>query len=663
MTRHAAFLPQLIELADRSRHLGLHLILTVTQVSRSIEHMLKTFANIRIGLRMNDPIEALALMGNRDSVQISLHTPGRGALRVGEGGSSPVQFASVEAASGDLMDITAFIVARDLNAAERKVTTRPLSVDTEPQREGGLGQLVDVVNEATGKRVGPGSQPILCAELPNDLAYEQISSPRASTSDADGAAFAISDLPDDHTQSARRWNPAHDGNLLVLGGSPTERSNALATLFVAATDRTSPDRLQGYVIDCATGLPNQLNVLESLPACGAVASTDDPDRILRILLRIVEELESRTTRDHSSAETHIMLVVNDAGSLLRSLELGGEYEQGRDLLERIVSHGPLHGITTLMSSASEHAAPARMLGQFQQRIILHLDDRGAYRALGIDTGRIPIPVAGRGITLPDLVEIQIGSIADLSAAVAERANASDSAHRPTTVARTPDSVALSEIVDSAEYTQRAWRLPIGLDTRTLQTATLQVHGSGGALILGDSRTGKTTVLTNLARCALAARADVDIHAIASTWSPLLLLPRLTSATTLAGIEKWSVEFFDQSERPRLVLIDDADRLDGDVFDRLAALDDPLLVVIVAGRTRDLEAPAHWTAPLRRARTAVILRPLAGDAAMFGLHLRVTSSHLAVGRGLLIDDDKTTPVLLARPTEDLGPGHLAEGGGT
>ena len=91
-----------------------------------------------------------------------------------------------------------------------------------------------------------------------------------------------------------------------------------------------------------------------------------------------------------------------------------------------------------------------------------------------------------------------------------------------------------------------------------------------------------------------------------------------------------------------MLVDDADRLDGEVFDRLAALDDPRLVVIVAGRTRDLELPGHWTAPLRRSRSAVILRPLAGDGAMFGLHLRVTSSHPAVGRGLLIDDDKTTP---------------------
>jgi hypothetical protein len=41
--------------------------------------------------------------------------------------------------------------------------------------------------------------------------------------------------------------------------------------------------------------------------------------------------------------------------------------------------------------------------------------------------------------------------------------------------------------------------------------------------------------------------------------------------------------------------------------------------------------------------------------MFGLHLRVTSAHPAIGRGLIIDDDKTISILLARPPEDSGDG--------
>ncbi|MEO7371163.1 MAG: FtsK/SpoIIIE domain-containing protein, partial [Ilumatobacteraceae bacterium] len=313
MLRHAAFLPQLIELVDRSRHLGVHLIVAVEQMSRSIENALKSFANIRLALRMNDPVEAVALMGSREPVQISLHAVGRGLLRIGDGGSVPVQFASAAAKSADLMEITPFILARDLNSAERRFTSRPADgpVDVEPRRDGGLRHLIDVIADAEAKQIERERQPILCPDLPLELPYEQISSPRANSSDADGAAFALCDLPDDHTQNPRRWNPAHDGNLLIIGGTPAERSNALATLFIAATDRMSPDRLHGYVIDSAPGQLSRLGVLESLPACGAVASTDDPDRILRVLMLLTEELEHRAHREESSAaEVHIVLVVS-----------------------------------------------------------------------------------------------------------------------------------------------------------------------------------------------------------------------------------------------------------------------------------------------------------------------------------------------------------------
>jgi hypothetical protein len=389
-----------------------------------------------------------------------------------------------------------------------------------------------------------------------------------------------------------------------------------------------------------------------------VATADDPDRILRVLVRLTSELDRRAAKDDNSSDPHVVLVVNDVGALLRTLELGGEYEPGREMLDRIVSSGPLQGITVVMSATGEHGAPARMLGQFQQRIVLHLDDRGAYRTLDISSARIPIQAVGRAITVPDLVEIQIASIPDLTAAVAERAEraeGADSPPRPFTIARTPNTVFLDELSKATELQQDTWRLPVGLETRTLEPGVLHLPAPAGALILGDAGAGKSTVLTNLARCALRIGADVDIHAIASTWSPLLLLPRLTSATTLAGIDKWAAEFFDRTDRSRLVLIDDADRLDGEVFERLANLSDPRLVVVVAGRTRVLELPSHWTTPLRGSRSAVILRPLAGDGAIFGLNLRVTSAHPGLGRGLLVNGDSVTPVLLPGPSDDADGG--------
>ncbi|HEX2782384.1 MAG TPA: FtsK/SpoIIIE domain-containing protein [Ilumatobacteraceae bacterium] len=649
LARHATFLPQLLELADPSRHLGVHLVIAAERLSRSLENVLDSFANIRIGLRMNDPAEAIALTGGREPVQISSHTPGRGVLKVGDADSVPVQFASASAASSNLIEVAPFIIARDLNGAERKITAKPADAGSPETGRSGLQLLTEAVTGAAAKHPNGTRRQILCPQLPTTLPYEELVSVAANMA-VDGAAFAVSDLPDDHTQNIRLWNPAHDGNLLVLGGAPAERSDALATLFVAATDHFPTDRLHGYVIDGAPGPRSALAALELLSACGAVATADDPDRILRVLLTLTSELDRRAGQDVGSSDPHIVLVVNDIAGLLRTLELGGEFEPGREMLDRLAASGPSLGITMLTSCAGEHSAPARTLGQFQQRIVLHLDDRGAYRPLDIASARIPPLAPGRAITLPDLVEIQLASMADLEAAIAERRTASDTAQRPFAIAPTPEEVILDQLGKSTEFQHGTWRLPVGVDTRTLDVGVLHLEAPGGALILGDAGAGKTTLLANLARCALAVGADVDIHAIAPTRSPLLRMPRLTSTTTPARIDKWAAEFFARSDRSRLVFIDDADRLEGDVFARLAALQDPGVVVVIAGRTRVLELPSHWTAPLRSLRSAVILRPLSGDGAMFGLNLRVTAAHPGLGRGLLVNDHTVTPILLAGPSD-------------
>ena len=251
--RQATFLPQLVELADPSRHLGLHLVIAAERLSRSLESVLGSFAEHRIGLRMNDPAEAIALTGGREPVQISSHTPGRGVLKVGDADSVPVQFASASAASSDLIEVIPFIIARDLNGAERKITAKPADPDA-PEPVGAVCDCSPMQSPAPPRNIPNRTRrQILCPQLPHGASLRRapVGWRRAWPSMARPSPSAT--FPTITLQNIRRWNPAHDGNLLVLGGTPAERSDALATLFVAATDRFPTDRLHGYVIDCAPG--------------------------------------------------------------------------------------------------------------------------------------------------------------------------------------------------------------------------------------------------------------------------------------------------------------------------------------------------------------------------------------------------------------------------
>jgi hypothetical protein len=258
-------------------------------------------------------------------------------------------------------------------------------------------------------------------------------------------------------------------------------------------------------------------------------------------------------------------------------------------------------------------------------------------------------LTGRVVTLPDQVETHVASIADLASVIAARSAHPAPVARPVTVAATPTTVALHEIIGASSIDAQTWRLPVGIDMGTLAIATLQLGGGGGALVVGDARTGKSTLLTNLARCAIHVGGDTAVYAAASTRSSLLMVPGLAGATTLSDIDRWAVELFSQADRPRLVLVDDADRMSDAVFERLAALSDPTIAVIVAGRGRELSVAHHWTAPMRSQARGVVLRPLAGDGVLFGIQLRVSPVEFREGRGLLIDNGQATPILLADPT--------------
>lgn len=645
INRSVTFLPQLLALVDSARHLGLHVVMASERLSRSLDGAVAS-ADIRIALHVNDPAEAIALTGSREPAQITAHTRGRGVLKVGDADAVAVQFASSSAVTGELLEISPFILARDLNAAERKITARrPAQDSTRPP--GGLGDIAQAATDAA-ERWGQRPPLVLCASLPDAVEYTDI----AGVTD-DGAPIGLCDLPDEHTQRVRVWHPTTDGSVLIVGGTASERSSAIDTMLVAAADAYGVDELHAYVIRCGPGHHSDPAVLESLPGCAAVATNDDPDRIMRVLVRVGAELDARVADTRS--RPHVVVFVDDVVGMQRTLEQCGELDQGRDLLERVVGKGSAHGITAVVTCMSEHGVSPRLLPQFQQRIVLHLGDRSAYRAFELDPSRIPGEAPGRAISVPDLVEVQLATLTDLPALVADRSAHSNGMIGPAGVPHTPRLVPVDDLCKAADVTDGLWRLPVGLDTRSLDVALLRVRPPAGALVLGDAGTGKSTVLTNIARCVSSLDRGVDVHAIASTWSSLTLLPHLASATTLAGIDKWAAEFFASSDRDRLVLVDDADRLDGPVFERLAELDDPRLVLIAAGRTRVLELPTHWTAPLRRSRAAILLRPLPRDAAMFGLYLRATSNLPGAGRGLLIDDDTVTPVLLASPADPVEEG--------
>jgi len=653
--RSPAFMTRLIEMVEGAAHLGVHLLLSSEQFSKQMQATVKGLPGARVALRLLEPSEAIDLVATREPLQISVNVPGRAVVATRSAGARTVQVASVAAQPAGLVAMAPFVVARGLNSAERRLAAARTGAGAALTRAAWFRLIREAATHAALLSGVDHVPQVLCPELPTMVTLSDVQA-RVSqpTHDvAGGVPIGLADFPDQQSIGEYRWDPAADGNLAVIGGTVEERSAVLTTLTVAVATRYSPRDVLTYVVDAGTRHPGEPGALEAAAAmrnCAASASLDDPDRVIRLLGQVAAEVERRSMLEDTAELPQLVLLVNELGSLLRDFDLAGDADLVHGLLDSITEIGPAWGVTAVIAAAGESGPSAAVLHSFPRRVVLSLDDPSEYRALDIEWMRVPSSVSGRAIRLPDKVEVQIATVGE---AALPEVLPDDQVPGAALVPRTPTVIPRSELMEFAGRDAAAWRVPVGLHAYTLQPQLLTMPVGTAALIVGEARTGKSHVLETIARGMLAVAGSVPVVAIASVRTALLGLSGLAGSATVAELGRLVDQVLAQPAREQVVLVDDTDLPDDPALHRLAAATGGNITLVVAGRARDLDDSAHWTAPLRRFRTGALIRPLAGDGAVFGLQISTSSAQVRSERALLVQDGVLTPVLLANSDAEVG----------
>jgi S-DNA-T family DNA segregation ATPase FtsK/SpoIIIE len=683
------FVAGLVDVARRGRSLGVHLLLATQRPAGVVSNDIKSNTNLRIALRVTDSEDSQDVIDAADAAHIAKSTPGRAYARLGH--SSLIAFQSARVggkppSQGGDTPAAAVLPTSFPAEAEPWPRMRVEDGEDDPTRPTDLATLVEAIRGA-GELAGitPPPSPWLPA-LDEVVVLDDLDLPAAATVGVvPPLPFGLGDVPSEQCRSTETFDLERSGHLLVAGSARTGRSTALRAIAGAVGRFTDPRDVHLYGIDCGN---NALLPLLSLPHTGAVVTRDQPDRLSRLLYRLLEEVAARQQllarqgyadvteqRAHSAPEDrlpYLVVLLDRWEGFMAAYE---NYDLGKlvDLAYRLLQEGAGVGIKIVLS-ADRSGLIGKLSTMVEDRLVLRLADPSDYSAVGMTVRDVPDHMPpGRAFRADTLREVQVAlldgdvagtaQVAALQAigrAASDRAGELPPASRPARVDQLPVQTTYAEAVALRGGPAPSAAALVGVGGDSLGGRSLDVVDSGpGLLVVGPPRTGRSTTLLTMTRSLL----DAGWHAVVLTprRSPLRELrgrPGVAGVFTTEDEAGAVREVLDGAPRPLVLVVDDLELLDPDgphaaMLERFhGSIRDSGDAVLAGGSTEDLTSTYRGpVVAIKKSRSGVLLAPRSyNDGELLGARLpREIGGPAPAGRGLLVRGGQWEPVQVALST--------------
>nr|WP_194720312.1 FtsK/SpoIIIE domain-containing protein [Cellulosimicrobium arenosum] len=526
------FVDGVVDVAQRGRSLGLHLILATQRPAGVIKDNLRANTNLRVALRMADADDSTDILGIPMAAHFDPSIPGRGAVKTGPGRIVPFQTgyaggwttAEPERPRIDVQEMAFGTAARwELPAPEVDDTADPGPND--------ISRVVSTIARAAHDAAVPEPRKPWLPELAHTYDLARLPNPRTDTM----LLLGVQDDPSSQAQPTVFYEPDRDGNMAIYGTGGSGKSAALRTIAVSAAITARGGPVQVYAIDAGA---SGLRMLEELPHVGAVISSDDEERVARVLRMIRDLVDERSARyaairagditeyrrlADAPDEARILLLVDGIGAFREAYEfkntpgfpVWGAFSQ-------VATDGRQVGVHVIVAGSRASSVPASLGSTIQKRLVLRLASEEDYLALGVPRDVLSLTSPpGRGILESDEVQVAVlggdPNVAIQSREVGKLHSAmSRLGIRPAPpVERLPDSFRLSDLPVRAGE-----RAAFGLDD--LDIAPVGLPPRGTMMLSGPPGGGRTTALVTIAQAIRRVGSSRVVH----------LAPRRTSISSL-----------------------------------------------------------------------------------------------------------------------------------
>ena len=590
------FLAGLLDIAQRGRSLGLHLILATQRPAGVISPAMKANIGLRICLRVADDADSIDVVDSNQAARLPLGVPGRAVLRFSRSRSILFQVARVSATP----------------IGGHRVRRRTSGPDTLPGSgpAPGFGPTVEAGPSDLSQVVGWAGIAATGIETPLPPWLPPLPTGYAST---DPVLIGLVDRPAEQRQVG--WS-APSGSVMVLGSPASGRSSALRRFGWTAA-AAGADLL---IIDPGQGLRE----LAAWPSVRTHLDGQDPLLVQRVVGRLADEHRLRSATPGSP----LMLLV-DGWELISGPLDALDYGSTMSAIADLAARGPAAGITVVISGDLQ-LQHHRIASSFITTVRLGIDERG--------TALLNGPVVGRGRVGTDEIQIAQCDRDVPPTPVTRRVRSRRAAIVVRALPETVDRRHLPPAVPDA--------IPVGIGGDDASPQFIDLSGPGGGLLVsGPRRTGVSTALVVLAGGAVQA----GIRVVRGCLQPLSAMSGVLDIDLRAGVAELRA-LLTEHQGPVLLIADDVDgwsEAGTDLLERFVTVAGPGQYLAAGCRLdRALRAHRGPITEVAALRTGILLHADSADGALLDAAIPRRRGQAGPGRGHLVLAGRVVPLQVA-----------------
>lgn len=539
------FVDGLVDIAQRGRPLGIHLIMGTQRPTGVVSKSLSAIAGLRVALRTADGADSRVFLGSELAAEIDSQKTGRAYVK--------------KSTSGEIL---AFQAAYSSGWSMTPPTDDDVDLGPNDQQ-----QLVERIQEA----FTAGGLPLPRRPWLDSLAdvYDLTKLHQRTDSEL---LIGVADVPEQQAQQPIYFDPDQDGHLGIYGSSGSGKSTALRTLATAAGITPQGGPVHVYGLDFAAGA---LRMLESLPHVGTIAQGKDHERIVGLMRMLRDKLRERREEFEAANATslteyrsitgrtdvpRVVVVLDGLPKFREEYDMSVGRMEWFTALHDIFDDGRGVGMHIIFTADRYGAVPSYVRSMVQRNILLRMPDDGFVM---FDAPRdIVTQASPSGRAVVDALEVQVAVVGGTTS-VQEQTKATErlaESMRRAGIGSAPAVQVLPKEYPAALLPDfvGAERWPVlGLDD--LRVAPLGFEPTGTLVVAGPPGSGRSNACVAICRAVHRANPEARLYLFAQARSAIAgELPWADAATDANGAAALAEDLLhavqDEDTSPGIVVV-------------------------------------------------------------------------------------------------------------